>query len=289
MRRREFLTQSSLTLTCLGLGLPLMAKAPPGKVGLQLFTVMRDLERDFEGTLKAVAAIGYQEVETIGAFGRDPVMVRELFNKYGLISPSQHLVPGTLYDDFRDFFAHPPTSDVALGEHWASVMSVERVEPVIDEGIARAKALGQSYLVWQILWPQQMANRALVRKFAKAMDTGAQLCAREGLTLCFHNHDREFATIDGIVPYDYIVDNTDPKLLKLEADLYWMTKAGVDPLKYFNKYPGRFRQCHLKDSTTTGDMTTVGQGMVNFPHCCGPHGGLASSTTTSNWIVRATR
>jgi len=240
-------------------------RAPTGRVGLQLFTVMQQLEQDFEGTLKAIAQIGYKEVETIGVFGRDAAYVRELLDIYGLTSPSQHLVPGDLYNAFRRYVVGRQDSREALAKHWANVMSVEQVEPVIAEGITRAKLLGQSYLVWQIIWPQQMATRGLVAKFCKALDIGAQLCAAHGVTLCFHNNDREFALIDGIVPYDAIIENTDPNLLKLEADLYWMTKAGVDPLAYLKRNPGRYKQCHLKDSTAGGDMTTVGRGTVNFP------------------------
>ena len=106
MRRREFIVTGSLlglagTLAGRHFSPVLRRRTPP--MGLQLFTVMAPLERDFEGTLQAVAKIGYKEVETIGSFGRDPARVRESLDRYGLRSPSQHLVPGDLYEVFSAF------------------------------------------------------------------------------------------------------------------------------------------------------------------------------------------
>src|SRR4051794_4956752 len=108
MMRRDFLKATAaaagaaaLGAACVRSGLARAAAARP--IGLQLFTVMANLEQDFEGTLKTVAGIGYREVETIGAFGRDPHRVRELLDKYRLVTPSQHLVPGKLYELFSQF------------------------------------------------------------------------------------------------------------------------------------------------------------------------------------------
>src|ERR1700754_1042612 len=102
MMRRDFLkaTAAAAGVACVGssaLGSKLAQAAAHRPIGLQLFTVMANLEQDFAGTLKTVAQIGYREVETIGAFGRDPKMVRHLLDEYGLVTPSQHLVPGNLY------------------------------------------------------------------------------------------------------------------------------------------------------------------------------------------------
>src|SRR4051794_32990692 len=106
MKRRDFLGASAAAAGIAAMGTSavwsrLARAAAQRPIGLQLFTVMADLEQDFEGTLKTVARIGYKEVETIGAFGRDPHRVRDLLDKYGLVTPSQHLVPGKLYDLFN--------------------------------------------------------------------------------------------------------------------------------------------------------------------------------------------
>jgi sugar phosphate isomerase/epimerase len=268
MYRRDFLRLATVAGGAAGLtslAPPLSwAAAKHQTVGLQLFTIMVDLEQDFEATLKAVAAIGYQEVETIGAFGRDPRHVRELLDRYGLKSPSQHLVPGKLYDTFLSY-TRKELSEPEVHKLWLETMSVERVVPIVEEGIARAKVMGQQYLVWQILWPEQMATRAGVTAFCKALDTAGNLCAKAGLTFNFHNHSAEFEPHDGIVPYEVILATTDPKTVKLELDVYWAVHAKRDPIKLLTQNRGRYRQMHLKDSTAAGDFATPGKGIIDFP------------------------
>jgi sugar phosphate isomerase/epimerase len=269
MMRRDFLQASAAAagFAALGgsiLGSNLVRAAAHRPIGLQLFTVMANLEQDFEGTLKTVAQIGYREVETIGAFGRDPQQVRDLLDKYGLVTPSQHLVPGNLYALFNQFVQHK-VSGPEIQKQWQETMAIERIKPVIEEGIERARILGQKYLCLQIIWPEQMATRELMDKFCKGLNTAGELCAKAGLVFNFHNHSDEFKPINGYVPYDLIVKNTDPKTVKLEMDMYWISHAGQDPLKYLADNPGRYKQCHLKDSTASGDFETVGKGTLNFP------------------------
>jgi sugar phosphate isomerase/epimerase len=267
MQRREFLMAAS-TFGLAGAlsGGPSFADAAPNRrpLGLQLFTVMVPLERDFEGTLQAVAQIGFKEVETIGSFGRDPAHVRELLDRHGLRSPSQHLVPGDLYDVFNAFTQRRMSHD-EIHKRWLQVMSIDRVTPIIEEGISRAKVLGQKYLVWQIIWPEQMATREVMEQFCRAMNTAGEVCAKSGLVFNFHNHSEEFKPVNGYVPYDLIVENTDPETVQLEMDIYWALAAQADPIAYFARHPGRYRQCHLKDGTANGDLRPAGAGMVNFP------------------------
>lgn len=265
MIRRDFLKMAGMAAA---LGASGLAEAGKGgarlPLGLQLFTVLTALEKDFAGTLAAVAKLGYKEVETIGAFGRDPKEVRRMFDAVGLKSPSQHLVPGNLYDIFRDYSSRTMKVE-DLAKIWMEQMSVAKVRPIIEEGAARAHVLGQQYLVWQILWPEQMANKQLLDAFCGAMNEAGKICAREGLTFNFHNHSAEFKPVEGgLVPYDYILANTDPKLVKLEMDSYWFADAGRDAIEYLRRNPGRYVQCHLKDRAKNGDFETVGQGTVDF-------------------------
>jgi len=267
MNRRFLLRAAAAGGTLLGTGLisphrALASQAMP--LGLQLFTVMTLLEQDFEGTLETIASIGYREVETIGAFGREPRRVRELLDKHGLRSPSQHLVPGQLYAAFLKFTRREMT-EADVQQIWLREMSIERVEPIIEEAAGRAKALGQKYIVWQIIWPEQMQTRESLDQFCEALDTAGKLCAQEGLVFNFHNHAAEMQTRDGYVPYDVILESTDPAKVKLELDFYWAARAGVDPVDYLEKHADRYTQCHLKDSTSDGDFATVGQGVLDIP------------------------
>jgi sugar phosphate isomerase/epimerase len=87
-----------------------------------------------------------------------------------------------------------------------------------------------------------------------------------GLRFAFHNHNAEFRKIGDVVPYDILVKETDPALVSFEMDLYWAVNAGVDPLDYFARFPGRFRMVHVKDSMGPPDhkMTDVGAGTIDF-------------------------
>ena len=258
MDRRSFIQSSALLLA----GSRALA-ATPKPLGLQLYTVMPLLQQDFAGTLRAVAGIGYEEVETIGTFGREPAELRALFDKYNLRSPSQHMVPGNLYDVFNRLTRKELTFEQA-SKLWQQIMSVERVEPIMRECIRNAQVLGQKYIVWQILWPEQMQTRALLETFCKGLNEAGRLAAAEGHVLNYHNHAEELKPHDGVIPYDFILENTDPQLVEMELDCYWTVAAGADPAHYFTKYPGRFKQCHLKDGTAAGDITVVGQGIMKF-------------------------
>jgi sugar phosphate isomerase/epimerase len=267
MLRRDFLkTSAAVVAAASAASWSRLAAAAAGHrpIGLQLFTVMAPLEQDFEGTLKAVAEIGYREVETIGAFGREPKLVRQLLDRYGLVSPSQHLVPGDLYTVFNGF-VQGKIQGPEIQKLWQQTMSVDRIGPIIEEGIDRAHVLGQKYVVLQIIWPEQMATRALMDKLCRALNTAGELCAKAGLVFNYHNHAVEFERVNDYVPYDLIVQNTDPKTVKLEMDVYWVTQAKADPLAYLANNPGRYKQLHLKDSTASGDFATVGKGTLNFP------------------------
>lgn len=265
MRRREFVKGAATALGVAAARAPWAAtRGPVRPLGLQLFTVMSPLEQDFEGTLRQVAAIGYREVETIGAFGRDPHLVRKLLDRYGLKSPSQHLVPGDLYRVFSDY-VHHRIEGPKIQKLWQETATVDRIGATVEEGIARAKILGQRYIVLQIVWPEQVATRQLVDEFCKGLNLGGELCAKAGLVFCFHNHSVELEPVNGYVPYDLFLAQTDPATVKLEMDVYWMVHGKADPLDYLARHPGRYRQFHLKDSTPAGDFTTVGQGILDFP------------------------
>jgi len=155
MLRRDFLKGTAAaagaaavgTSTLVGtwaLGSRLAQAAAHRPIGLQLFTVMANLEQDFEGTLKTVAQIGYKEVETIGAFGRDPHRVRELLDKYGLATPSQHLVPGKLYDLFNQFVQHK-VSGPEIQKLWQETMAIEHYYVEFDRSTDPMQVTRDSY------------------------------------------------------------------------------------------------------------------------------------------------
>jgi sugar phosphate isomerase/epimerase len=267
MKRRHFILTSGTAAVVAGAAgwLSTAAAAIRRPLGVQLFTVMNELEKDFDGTLKTLAQIGYREVETIGAHGRDPKLVRTAFDRAGLVSPSQHLMVGDLYQNFLRFTRREITAE-DVGKVWDRDMAITRMQIIVAEAITRAKVLGQQYIVLQKIWPAQFQTRALLDKFCRALDLAGDMCAEAGLTFCFHNHDDEFATVDGVVPYQVILQSTNHKTVKMELDLYWAVRAKVDPAQLLKDNPGRYVQLHVKDSSPAGDFATVGKGVIDFPH-----------------------
>lgn len=205
------------------------------KIGLQLYTVRRDLERDFEGTLRAVAALGIAEVEFAGYFGRKPEDVRNLLKNLRLVSPSAHIDTKTLRGG-------------------------------LSKAIDEAKTIGHQYLALGYLPAEERKSLDDYKKLTELLNRAGEECRKSGLRFAYHNHDFEFKTIENQIPYDLILAETDAGRVKMELDLYWIGKAGFDPLPYFEKYPKRFPLVHVKDmdATPRKHFTEVGRGVVDF-------------------------
>ena len=204
------------------------------KVGLQLYTVRDQMKADFEGTLARVAEIGYKEVEFAGYFNHSPADVRAILDRHGLSAPSTHV---------------GDTSPDA----WKASLDA-------------AHAIGHEYIV--VPWIPQEKRMTLDgwKQVAAEFNRAAQAAHDAGVQFAYHNHDFEFPKMEGQVPYDILLQTTDPKLVQLEIDLYWITKAGQDPLTYFARWPGRVPLVHVKDSAGAPEhkMADVGQGKIDW-------------------------
>jgi sugar phosphate isomerase/epimerase len=265
MQRRQFLTAAACAAT---LGArrarslaPQSAFAP--RIGLQLYTVIAELERDFEGTLRAIADIGYREVETMGSFGRDAAYVRQVLDQYGLASPSQHVVSGDLYDIVRRS-VQGQLSGVETRRRLAEGMTTRRIAGLIEEGIATAKILGQRNVVWPAFWPSQMDSREALRQLCTAFNRAGDTCIKADLTFGLHNHGDELRSVNGRIPYDVVLQETEPGAVKLEMDVYWMIWGKKDPVEYLQRHGGRYTQLHLKDARSDGGFSPMGAGTIPF-------------------------
>jgi len=238
MRRRELLTGiAAMSMT------PILAaseqdeetaaKRRLDKVGIQLYTVRDRMAVDVPGTLRSLAEIGYQEVEFAGYFDHSPAEIRALLDDLGLASPSAH----TQLQPMRD----TPT-----------------------ELIEMALSIGHEYIVLGWLQPEERTSLDDYRRHAELINGFAERCRGAGLKFAYHNHDFEFAPLDGMRPMDLLLAKTDPTLMRVELDLYWINKAGADPFAYFEKHPGRFPLCHVKDMAEDGAMADVGAGGIDF-------------------------
>jgi sugar phosphate isomerase/epimerase len=205
-------------------------------IGLQLYTLRRELEKDVEGTLAQVAKVGFAEVETAGLFGRSGKEFRASLDRNDLKATSMHADLPAIEQDF-------------------------------SKTLETGAALGVRYVICAWLAPEERKTLDDYRRHAKTFNRAGEEAKKAGLQFGFHCHDFEFAPIEGMVPYDLLLKETDSSLVQMEMDLYWITKAGADPLKYFREYPGRFPLVHVKDMDRTPQkgFTDVGKGVVDFP------------------------
>ena len=225
--------------------------SPPAryKLGLQLFTLRAALSADAEGALKRVAGLGYEEVET---YGFDPEGLRY----YGLAARE-------LAARLRDHNLKTPSGHYDLNRFVSS--GVDELTRYVARCIDGAQALGQTYITWPLL----DADSRTIEKFKLAAErlnlAGAQV-KRAGLQLAYHNHDFEFVEQDGQIGYDIILQETDPALVKLQMDLYWIAHGSkLSPHDWFERQPGRFVMWHVKDMhRTSRDYTEVGNGSIDF-------------------------
>jgi sugar phosphate isomerase/epimerase len=204
-------------------------------VGIQLYTLRGEMARDFDGTLERVAGIGYREVEFAGYFERSPEEVRAVLDRFGLTSPATHV-------------------------------AIEQVRDNLEATIEAARTIGHGFLVVPSL-PGAMRSVAGYTEVAGILNRAGARAKEAGLTVGFHNHDVELRPVDGRVPFDILLAETDPALVAFEMDLYWISRAGRDPLEYLNAHPGRFPLVHVKDMDDTEErgMVDPGQGTVDFP------------------------
>ena len=220
----------------------IQARKPFG--GLALYTV-RDAMKDARATLEKVAQAGYVNVESAGYDN----------GKFYNLSPA----------DFKSLLTEMKLTPISA--HQSSV-TFENV----DQQIADLKAAGFQYFVVPIppmgLFGHEggkMTMKGGAKNLAQILDKLGEKCAAAGLQLLYHNHDFEFVKdADGVVPIEYLLENCNPKYVNFQMDLYWVTKAGADPVAYFKRYPGRFKIWHVKDMDDQGRFAPVGNGKIDF-------------------------
>jgi sugar phosphate isomerase/epimerase len=215
--------------------------------GLALYTVRDAMAKDPKATLKAVADAGYAYVESANYaegkfYGMTPAEFKSYLATLGLTAKSAHM----------------------------GMVNMENA----DQLIADVKAAGISYFVIPVppmgmfyfnQETKSMAMKGTADDLVKIMNTLGEKCFNAGIQLLYHNHDFEFKPLaDGTVIEDILLEKCNPEYVNFQMDLFWVTKAEVDPLTYFEKYPGRFKAWHVKDMSTEGVFAPVGTGTIDF-------------------------
>jgi sugar phosphate isomerase/epimerase len=266
-QRRKFLKQTAI----LGLGSvlfqqELMAKGLLGKPkfpneGLQLFTLFGVLDQDPKGYLEKISKVGYKEIESAfsklgGYYGMKPKEFATTLKDLGMVWRSHHVLGAP--------FKMPAGAKMPIGADGKPMVipPMKNLRDNYQELIDQAAEGGVTYLV--------CANTPIgtldeVKASIEVLNKASVAAKKAGLLFAYHNHDAEFKAIEGVIPYDLLLSQTDPDLVKMELDLAWALKAGKDPVEMFKANKGRFHLWHVKDLDKNREkVIEVGKGDFDF-------------------------
>ena len=207
------------------------------QVALELYTVRDETSRDFVGTLRRVAQLGYAGVEFAGYGNLTAAEMSTVLTETGLRAVATHL-------------------------RLDALQSLQ-----LDEAIQYCKDIGCSIIVLPSL-PHEWRTLAGIQALAPQLNAIGQRCQEHGITFGYHNHDFEFTRLDGMYLLDHLLSLTDSSLVKIELDMYWAAYAGVDPVAFLQTHADRIALIHLKDMATDRSMTEVGKGILDMPAVC---------------------
>lgn len=220
-------------------------------IAVQLYTLRDQTEKDFVGTVRKVAEMGYAGVEFAGYGGLSGSELKKLLDDCGLRAAGTHAG----LDKLRNNLA---------GE------------------IEFAQTVGYKHIGVPWTPPELRSTADACKRFAEWMNETGAMVSAAGLTLVYHNHDFEFQTVEGVRVLDLFMQHTDPALVQMELDCFWAVKAGVDPAEYIRKYPGRVPLLHIKDMTPAPDSTfaEVGEGVIDWKPVF-----AAAATGGAQWYI----
>ncbi len=241
--RRSFLKTSGALASGLALGsVPFLKScAPAGNdykpFGIQLYTLRHVINDDPEGVIRQVADFGYKQIESyegqLGIFwGMGNTAFKSFIDELGLTMVSTHA------NVFQDY------------------------ERKVDE----LAEIGVPYIVCPWIGPQESIDA--YKEMAENFNRFGEIANNAGVKFAYHNHAYTFEELEGEIPQEVLMDETDPDLVEYQMDIYWVVAGGHDPIEWARKYPGRFTSCHIKDlATVDGEMesVTLGTGTIDFP------------------------
>jgi sugar phosphate isomerase/epimerase len=226
-----------------------MAAGKKYKMGLQLFTIRADLAKDLKGTLAKVKSIGYEDTETYGFNGEQGTYYGVKTPDFLKILQDNNLTTTSGHYDFHPFMTK----------------SNDDLVRYTDQCIVGAKTLGQPYITWPWIDPQSRT----IEKFKVLVDKlnfVGERVNKAGLGFAYHNHDYEFHEHNGQTGFDIIIRDTDPTLVKLQMDIYWVARDSKrTAAELIALQPGRFVMWHIKDMDKNNrDYSELGNGSIDF-------------------------
>jgi sugar phosphate isomerase/epimerase len=252
--RRSFLRNSAFGLGAMAFASPALQSLASVKykklVGVQLYSIREDMRKDPQGTLNALAEMGYKFVEHANYmnrkfYGWEAKEFKKRLDDLGIKMPSGHTVMGKAHwddakNDFTDLWKYTVEDAAIMGQELV-------ISPSIDMGIRK--------------------DKNLLLKYMDIFNKSGELCNKSGMRFGYHNHDFEFSEkLDGELLYDIMLNNTDPKLVAQQLDIGNMINGGGVPADVMKKFPGRFVSMHVKDEVPSAaghekfESTILGKG-----------------------------
>ncbi|GGG60306.1 sugar phosphate isomerase/epimerase family protein [Epilithonimonas arachidiradicis] len=244
MNRKDFISLSGLGF----LGLyacgtsNLMNNRKP--LAIQLYTIRDAVAENLEKSLERLAQLGFKQLEIYGYegkfFGKSRTEFHTILKNVGLEVISSHHTTGIVHN-----------SKGTLLNDW-------------EKSVEDLHFIGSKYMVCSYLFEEERTLEHY-KKLPELLNKSGEVTNKAGIDFAYHNHDFEFEKLEDKTVYDFILENTDFDLVKMELDLYWISKAGLNPLDYFEKYPKRFPLWHVKDMKAgTKDFAEIGNGTIDF-------------------------
>ena len=244
--RREFIQTAGMLTAGSWLGLHTIASCKQTNVsslkdlGFITNIIGKEIHDDWRGTLEKVAGMGYKYFESGEVYGDS-------------------------LEDYKKFLKNIGLIPLTAGASMAQFLDEESFAKIL----VRGHDLNAKYVVCYWPWMSDAINLTSdeIKAAADNLNRIGEKCKAENFTFAWHNHDKEFKPVNGMIPFDYLLSNTDAELCKVEIDLYWIYKGNDEPLHYFEKYPGRFELVHMKDMDDTAERSfaCVGDGIIDFP------------------------
>ena len=230
-------------------------------VGLQLYTFFNVIDNDPPGTLKRIAEIGYKEIESAfskkgGYYGMKPKEFRSLLDSMGLSWQSHHVLGAP--------FKLPPGAKMPTGAD-GNPITIPPMRNLRDNMQELVDEAAEGSLPYLVCASTPITTLDEIKGSIEVLNKTGEACKKAGIQFCYHNHYHEFETVEGQIPYHMMLSQCDADIVKMELDLCWVTKAGVDPVMLFTEHPGRFPLWHVKDidKDLKGPLP-VGTGVVDF-------------------------
>jgi len=239
MKKSGLLRVAAFLFAALFISLSCTSQHPEKGVGLELWSVQREMNADPVNTIQKVGAMGYNFVESASysnglIYGMEPEAFGELVTSNGMKNLTAH--SGVAIPDSGSWEVLMPWWDVCIETH---------------------KKAGVEYIAQPFMGGSAYASLAGLADYCAYFNAVGQKCKDAGLKFGYHNYDQEFKTLEGEVIYDYMLKHTDPELVTFQLDVYWAYKGGADPAEYIRKYGDRFASIHIKDEKEVGESGEI--------------------------------